>query len=129
MTGRRKQSINMMEKYSIKKESDITIVTFNSDPKYQDLIEMLGYLAKNNLYKKRLFDLSTVVSDISVKDIISMATYGREIFPLKNKGAVVTSTDFSFGESRQLASYREDANCLFNSFRSKEEAMKWLLDD
>ena len=119
----------MMEKYSIKKESDITIVTFNSDPKYQDFIEMLDYLAKNNLYIKRLFDLSAVVSDISVKDIVSMATYGKKIFSLKNKGAVVTSSDFSFGASRQLAAYREDENCLFKSFRSKEEAIKWLLGD
>lgn len=118
-----------MKTYSLTSESNITMVTFDSTPSFQELIEMLDYLAENNLYVKRLFDLTKVEFNLSSEEIISMAGHGKKIFTDKNKGAVVTNSDLVFGETRQLSVYREDEICMFNVFRDKQEAMSWLLDD
>ena len=118
-----------MSKYYIENESGITIVHFDSDPTYNEIIEMLDYLSENNLYIKRLFDFSKVKFKLTTDQIKSMAEYGKKIFTQKNKGAVLSNIDLVFGESRQFSVYREDEVCLFNTFRNKKDAIDWLLND
>lgn len=118
-----------MAKFSIDNQSGITIVNFDSDPTYNEIIEMLNSLSENNQYIKRLFDFSKVNFDLTTDQIKELAEYGKKIFPEKNKGAVVSNADLVFGETRQFSVYREDEVCLFNAFRNKKDAIEWLLND
>ena len=119
----------ILKKYSLEIEFGITVVSFNSTPNYEDIIELLNYLAENDLYKKRLFDLTNIEFDLPALKLSAVASYSKSIFLEKNKGAVVANLDLGFGATRQLAAYREDEISILHSYRKKQDAIDWLLCD
>jgi len=117
----------MLETYVITENDGITTIKFLENPSFDIVKLIIDELAKNHSYEKRLWDMSEINFDFTTQEIKDIAAYGKQKFSNKNKMAIYTLTDLSFGEMRQFEIYREEKNKASSAvFRDKNSAIDWL---
>ena len=113
--------------YSLETDDGITTIRFSRTPELSDLAEIIDYLAENNFYKRRLWDLRPHGLNLSPDQLQQIALYGKSKFLKPSKLAIVASEDLAYGLSRLFEAYRQEEKVLTSVFRIEPEARQWLM--
>ena len=114
---------------SIDSQLDLTVHIVFGDLSTQDILDKLEIYYQGKITKRILWDLSNatwanITSDDLRRTVDKATKYSRK----GGKTAWVFSKDVDFGIGRMLGNLGEieGYDYVFESFRDKKEAMKWL---
>ena len=116
----------MAQKHTIEHKNGITTIRFTGRPSYIECQSAIDDIVEHYPYDLRLWDFSNIEFDLSEKEIIDIANYGKLKFVKPNKLAIVAPQDLAFGQLRAFEVYREEAHAVARVFRTKLEALEWL---
>ena len=121
------RSEDEFDSYVVRQQDGITIVKPTQPPGYDETTRMIEYIAKNKLYRLRLWDFSNIPFPFTLDEIRELAATGRASMPEKNRFAVVVTDEVGYGTMRAFSVYRQQTGLteVFVS-SSVEEAMAWL---
>ena len=114
-------------KYSIEQSNGITTITAYESLTFDEVIGILDYIATEDIYRLRCFDMSAVQLTYTRDDVVNLASHSKQIFSEKNRSAIVVSDDLAYGIIRSLMAYRDEAQHMqMNVFREVTPAKEWL---
>ena len=117
----------MYKPYTIEVDSGITIVTFAQKPSFLIFCEAVHAVTMQPENTYRLWDLHYGM-DLSSEDLKKLAELAKiKLTSQSSKAAIVAPDDLTFGLSRVLDVFREDDLVEQKIFRSRAEAMDWLM--
>ena len=87
----------MAAKHSIEHDNGITSISFSQKPSYAELQRAIDGIVEKYPYEYRLWDLSNIYVDLSMKEILDIADYGKDKFAKPNKAAFVAPRIWRMG--------------------------------
>ena len=115
----------MKKIYQISKFEDITVIRMMALPTRDDLISALFEVKALDTSNLRMWVLQKGV-DLSAEDLQVIAFEASKHLRGPGRMAVVAPTDLSYGLSRMFEVFREQKGVKTHSFRTEEDAVKWL---
>ena len=115
----------------VKQKDDLTTQVVTGDVDAEEVILAIERFYAGRPTTKVLWDLSfTSFSKISSADVVRIANLTRQFADRRESGktALVFSGNVGFGFGRMFGTLQEvkDSPVQHRSFRSKEEALRWL---
>ena len=115
----------MNKNYQISKFEDITIIRMMELPTRNDLISAVIEVKSFDTSSLRMWVLQKGVN-LSADDLQVIASEALKHLKGPGRMAVVAPTDLSYGLSRMFEVFREQEGVKTHSFRTEEDAVKWL---
>lgn len=114
--------------YQILDHDDYTEVRATGSVGMKDLLTITDELlrTRTNLFR-RLWDLSDAHVTLTHDQAMQLAKIFKQLDSSPARTAVVASSDLAYGIARTHEAYRSTAEVRQASFRSREEALAWLL--
>lgn len=117
----------MSKNYSIEYINGITRIQFLTKPSFNDAQIAIDDIAENFPYEKRLWDLSNIKFDFTMKDIKAIAEYGKSKFIKPNKLAIIAPDNWAYIELHIFQAHRkQNGHSEAKVVKTEQEALKWL---
>lgn len=111
---------------SIELQDGIAIVRFSARPDIADCKAVIKELAERDISRRGMVVFDPYGFEPSSDELEDLAHYSKTMLQKSSRFAMVSSTDLSYGLSRQYGSNRETSQVEPNAFRTEEDAIAWL---
>ena len=109
-------------------EDGYTRIIFYRSPSLEESKACVDLLVKEELYIRRLWDMSRIDYSLTTDEIMQVAKYGKQQFSKPNVGVFWHVKDLGFANLRQLFAFRDSPNAHVMVYRDEADAIKWVTE-
>ncbi|NKB33542.1 MAG: hypothetical protein GKR91_10640 [Pseudomonadales bacterium] len=114
-----------MEEVKIEERSGVTIIRFQRNLKFSEVVDVIKNVALQDISSRRLWDVRAGF-DFNADQIRQIATLGKSIWSDQARVAYLTDSELAYGLIRMFEAYRDQEGYLTHVFTHEDEAMDWL---